>query len=246
MTDTWQNAQKQDDLFARKLQNLEKKHSYMKGFSQIYQSQISFQPNWQSSTVPHGADVSVYDEATFSDIRLPLSRGTWPEAKLDDGKIPCLIGGAYAGRYKVGDVISGYIPKKSDLQKLEKSRDYVVKGVLSVPQLSLKTRFSSTNIDAASIFFNDMTNRALFMIVPENLYSGANMGGSGLGGAFLYLDRSCTQAQIDGLRDEMNRGYTQLDTEIIAEEQAQNGSKCLIIARCRQKKRRPLQRPSAD
>ena len=223
MTDTLQNAQKEDDLFAQKLKNLEKKYSYMKGFSQIYQSQISFQPNWQSSAVPYGADVSVYDKATFCNIRLPLSRGTWPEAKLDDGKIPCLIGGTYAGRYKVGDVISGYIPKKSDLQKLEKSPDYVVKGVLSVPLLSLKTGFSSTNIDAASTFFNDMTNRDLFMIVPGNLYSGANMGGSGLGGAFLYLDRSCTQAQIDGLRNEMHLGYTQLDTEIVAAEQAQNG-----------------------
>jgi hypothetical protein len=223
MTDTRQNSQKEDDIFALKLQNLEKKHSYIKGFSQIYQSQISFQPNWQSSAVPCGADVSVYDETTFSNIRLPLSIGTWPDAKLDDGKIPCLIGGAYAGRYKIGDIISGYIPKKGDLQKLEKSRDYVVKGILSVPQLSLKTGFSSTNIDATSIFFDDMTNRALFMIVPGNLYSGANMGGHGLGGAFLYLDRSCTQAQIDGLRNEMNRGYTQLDTEIVAAEQAQNG-----------------------
>ena len=223
MMDTPQNAQKEDDLFARKLQNLKRKYPYVKGFSQIYQSAMLFHQSWQSYPEPYGADVMVYDPITFFNVRLPLSRGTWPEAKLDDGKIPCLIGGAFTGHYKVGDVISGYIPEKSDLQKLEKSRDYVVKGILSVPQLSLKPGFSSMNIDAASVFFDDMTNRALFMIVPGNLYRGANMGGHGLGGAFLYLDRSCTQTQIDGLRNEMHRGYTQLDTEIIAAEQARNG-----------------------
>lgn len=89
--------------------------------------------------------------------------------------------------------------------------------------MSLNVGDSSTNIDAASNFFTDMTNRNSFLIVPGNLFSGGATGEHSFYGAFVFLDRSCTQAQIDGLRNEMNRGYTQLDTEIVAAEQAQNG-----------------------
>ena len=226
------NLGKSEKAFAEKMQNLTKKYPFVKGFSNIYSSAVLFKREYfdkgEATPYSSGAEVEVYDKTTFSNIRLPLSSGTWPEAKLDGEKIPCLVGGVSDQRYKVGDVISGYVPGTGSPLKLVKSRDYIVKGILSVPQMSLKVGDSSSRIDVASIFFKDMTNRHLFLIVPGNLFTGGWTGGnsigqSGFAGAFVYLDRSCTQAQIDGLRNEMNRGYTQLDTEIVAAEQAQNG-----------------------
>jgi ABC-type antimicrobial peptide transport system permease subunit len=215
------------ETFTEKLQSLSKQYPYVKGFSKIYESAVLFErehfDKGEATPETNGSEIMVYDETTFSNIRLPLSSGTWPEAKLDGGKIPCLVGGVSAGRYKVGDVISGYVPGTGSPLKLVKSRDYIVKGILSVPQMSLNVGDSSTNIDAASNFFTDMTNRNSFLIVPGNLFSGGATGEHSFYGAFVFLDRSCTQAQIDGLRNEMNRGYTQLDTEIVAAEQAQNG-----------------------
>jgi hypothetical protein len=217
--------------FAEKLQNLKKRYSFVNGFSSIYSSVLLFErehfDKGEAIPLSEGMDVEVYDETTFTNIHLPLSQGSWPDAKLINGRIPCLVGGASADRYHVGDIISGYIIQKSG-SSLEKSRDYVVAGILSLPQMSLNLGDCSSCILPASDFFEDMTNHHMFLIVPENLFSGGWTGGKpagypGFTGAFVYLDRSCTQAQIDELRNEMGLAYTQLDTEIIAQEQAENG-----------------------
>lgn len=226
-SDSSVNVGKNNKAFTERLQNLTKKYAFIKGFSSTYNSMVLFDRDYFDQNKPtplgSGADVMVYDETTFNNVHLPLSQGTWPDAKLINGKIPCLVGGYSDKRYRVGDVISGYIPQNSDISGLEKSRDYVVAGILAAPQMSLNVGFSGPGISAASTFFDDMTNRNLFLIVPNNLFAGGSTGGKGFIGAFVYLDRSCTQAQIDEIRSEMGRGYTQLDTEIVAQEQTKNG-----------------------
>lgn len=228
-TDAAGSEQEQKE-FLNRLKKLQKKYPYVKGVASCYPSTISFKKEYlekqQGIPETEGSELYVYDPVTFAGVRYPLSSGTWPQAKPDDGKVPCLVGGIYAKRYKVGDTISSYMfspsstGKESENMKCEKSPDFKVEGILALPQQCLQIGPASS----ASDCFKDMTNRAMYMIVPDNLFHGMSMGitsGSGI----IYLDRSSTQAQIDAVRSELPRGDTQLDTELIAQEQKNIGQK---------------------
>ncbi len=210
------------------LQAVQKKYSYVKGFSDIDSSLIVYNKekleNEEAYTGADGSDVILFDDETISAFRFPVSKGQWLPSDLVNGKIPCVIGGVYAKLYKVGDIIKGYsFAKQGD--GIVKVPDLSVVGILALPQQSLDTGFWGSQLSKlkASSYFKDMTNHEMFMIVPGKLFNGAEMNQFSHAGAFLYLDKSCTQMQIDEIRNMLTRGYTELDTEMITAEKKEIG-----------------------
>ncbi len=214
--------------FISTLQAIQKRYSYIKGFSDIDSSLIVYNKEKlereESYTGAEGSDVILLDDETISAFQLPVSKGQWLTSDLVGGKIPCVIGGVYAKLYKVGDSIQGYSFARQG-GGIVKVPDFSVVGVLALPQRSLDTGFGGSQLNKlkASSYFEDMTNHEMFMIVPGKLFNGSAMNKFSHAGAFLYLDRSSTPLQIDEIRNMLTRGYTELDTEMVAAEKKDIG-----------------------
>lgn len=195
--------------FQALLQSIDQKYEYVKGTASISGSEILF-----SDT--DGAEILKYDDATITYLPLPISKGKWLGISWVDGKIPCVVGGRNAGRYKAGDTIAGYTTNDS---QQDVPVELIVTGILTQPQQVLDLGQSTNAVLKASDLFKDATNRALFMIVPGGLYPGTTTAGSMTGSTMMYLDKACTPQQIEAVREKLNKDYTQLDTDMIAAEQ---------------------------
>lgn len=218
------------NAYTAKIKQLQKKYPFIKGYSMFNTSDLALDAesitnlvqNSQNIPTTRGSRVLLYDNATIESLHFSLSSGKWLGTSLVDGKIPCVIGGIYAKRFHVGDTLPGYTFLCNDnggVRAIPK-QDFVVTGILSLPQLTPDLNFSSSVTDRASAFFNDMTNYSMFLIAPSQLYKGARTSGIESQSSFLYLDRSATTDQIEQVRAEFGRGFTELDTEMITAEQA--------------------------
>lgn len=216
------------NAYIAKIIKLQKQYPFIKGYSTLNMSDLAFDTESITNLVQkqegistkRGAHVLLYDNATIESMHFPLSNGKWLGTSLVNGKIPCVIGGIYASRFHVGDTLPGYTFQTDDKGTLRTGpkQDFIVTGVQALPQLTPDTQFSSSITDRASAFFDDMTNYSMFLIAPDQLYKGARTSGIESQSSFLYLDRSATSEQIEQVRTEMGRGFTELDTEMIAAE----------------------------
>lgn len=214
--------------FVDSLKAVQKKYSYVKGFSDIDYSvfckdkEVFENPeNDNGRTYADSPDIVVYDDETISSLQLPVSEGECLSTKKVNGRVPCVLGGINAKKYyHVGDTISGYTLADRESTKAIKTPDFYVAGILALPQQSFDTGISDNGENTMKIseLFEDMTNCELFMVVPGSLFNGMRQQSFGGMGAFVYLNRDCTQTQIDAVRNELHRGYTQMDTEMIDAE----------------------------
>lgn len=222
--------------FDQTLREAPKKFPCIQGYSRFSQEFIIYEKeklenllkNGAPLTGDDGSDIRLMDSNTIRFLPLPVSKGSWMGTEKIDGKIPCVVGGVYASHYQIGQVISGYTLGKDDA--IVPMPSFVVTGVLAPPQQIPEDGTSTTNALKTSGLFDDMTNQEMFLLASGDLTEPekADTPDGGLG-AFLYLDKAATDQQIQEVREYFNYGYTQMDTEIIQEEEKQNTKDLSIL-----------------
>lgn len=222
--------------FDQTLREAKKNFSYIQGYSRFSQTTIIYDKqkienalkNGASLTGDDGSDIYLLDSSTIRALPLPVSRGSWMGTEKIDGKIPCVVGGVYASHYQIGQVLLGYTLGKDDA--IVPMPEFVVTGVLAPPQQIPEDGTSATRALKVSDLFRDMTNQEMFLLAPGDLAEPEKVAtpDSGLG-AFLYLNKSATDQQIQQVREYFNYGYTQMDTEMIREEEKQNTKDLSIL-----------------
>jgi hypothetical protein len=169
--------------------------------------------------------VCLYDEVTLENFHYPLSEGRWfdPLPKLQEGHIPCVIGGGLAAKYEVGDIITGYenrIPK-SNLPLVENR--FIVIGKLRKPEyiLALNNTVYIHDSDKTHYWtpvFNPEITDSLLMISPISMVN-RSLGKSKqskIDSEIVYYDKKATSGQVQKLGEFLNQGYSLDRKDLIA------------------------------
>lgn len=169
--------------------------------------------------------VCLYDNLTLENFHYPLSEGRWfdPLPKLQDGYIPCVIGGGLAARYKVGDLITGYenrIPK-SNLPLVENK--FVVIGKLRKPEYiwvlySTVHLYDNDKIHYSIPVFSPEITDSLMVISPISMVK-TSLGKSKqskIDSEIVYYDKKATPEQVQKLGEFLNQGYSLDRKDLIA------------------------------
>ncbi|HEX2937749.1 MAG TPA: hypothetical protein VHO66_02415, partial [Ruminiclostridium sp.] len=156
-------------------------------------------------------------------VQYPLEAGAWFGIKKSGGCVPCVIGGTFSERYKIGQKISGYVysNKIGDGKKIKKI-DFTVTGRLMKPEGVLTTACGSNGRDyTSSSLFESKLDSPLIMIAPASLTGRTAPLGVDSGNVYVFLDKLSTDAEILSLRNKLSYDYTFLDSEFIANENKQ-------------------------
>lgn len=215
------NWYKRDNItldFYSDLRNKTKDFKWFKGISEIGNTFISFSRKQLEDRMPldghNASNVILYDDETSKVIRYPLSDGKWFVTEKVNGYVPCVIGGIYAKNYKVGDKIIGYafVDNNYRIQKC----NLVITGKLAKPEQALILDYTSINADlSVSKLYINMIENELFLIAPRSQLEVPTWLTSNV---LLYLDKTCPENEIVGLRKRLTFSYTKTDTELLEAE----------------------------
>lgn len=169
--------------------------------------------------------VCLYDNLTLQNFHYSLSEGRWfdPLPKLQEGYIPCVIGGGFAAKYKVGDIITGYenrIPK-SNLPLVENR--FIVIGKLRKPEYiwALNTTVYIHDNDKthySTPVFNPEITDSLLMVAPISMVK-TSLGKSNqskMDSEIVYYDKKATPEQVQKLGEFLHQGYSLDCKDLIA------------------------------
>lgn len=224
---TIDNGLSQNKAFRESLNKLKNSFGFIKGVSDITSSWVLFNKDValgkRSATVSEVSDLITVDDETARAVHYPLESGKWFPLKKSGNSIPCVVGGAFSGKYKIGRKISGYVncgesEYSSDIKKLE----FVVTGRIMKPESVLTTACGSTGRDYTSAsLFKSKLDSPLLIIAPASLTGKVTPMGIDDGNVYMYLDRAATDGQILSLRNRLGYDYTFMDSEFIANENKQ-------------------------
>ncbi|EGD49743.1 protein of unknown function DUF214 [Ruminiclostridium papyrosolvens DSM 2782] len=229
MDPNWYKKDKITFNFYSELRNKTKDLKYFKGISEIGGTFIYFNRKQLEDKLPangrEASNVILYDDETSKAIRYPLSEGKWFSTEKVNGYVPCVVGGIYAKNYNVGDKIIGYtfIDNNYTIQNC----NLVITGKLAKPEKVLILDYSSINIDLpVSKLYINMIENELFLIAPR---SQLQIPSELTPNVLLYLDNSCPESEIAGLRKKLTFSYTKTDTELLEAERNENSQLVAIV-----------------
>lgn len=217
-----QNYNFDNNDMEEKLKTIQEKYKSVKGVSKLSDSFILFdKDNLIKEEGGEGAYIELLDDSTITSIQFPLSKGQWITPDLIDGKIPCVVGGINAKKYKIGQTIKGYTyaaeQEEDNLEIVE--REFIVTGILSQPEIKLSLSFVSINIKLlASNLFVDYSNTELFLMASRNQVNITENYNTN--GALLYIDKNTAEEEIESIRNDFSYGFTHTDNEFIRNENA--------------------------
>ncbi|GEM_PF-5927094 len=172
------------------------------------------------------ADVLLLDDASIKALRFPLRSGIWLDVESSDGCVPCVIGGYGSEKYKIGDTMKGFffIPEKkpSNKKPLIGEVDMRVTGKLAAQTgmlaLGIYSGSSNTHIPASTLFEKTMEN-PLYIILPIRNYP--LLWFRSWNNTLMYFSKDTLSSDIDKVRNELLKGSTRTDEELVSEENNQ-------------------------
>ena len=207
-----QNRETNADKLTDTLKEKTKRFKWVIGISNIRRSFGSLN---KDASKDRAVNIFMMDDESKKAIKYPLSKGKWFDVQKINGYEPCVIGGYLSNKYKIGDIITAYIPTEQDNVKKEIS--YIVTGILSKPEKVLSLNLTALNIELPlSLLYKSQTETGLFIVTS---LSKASISSVPYGNVFIYLDKSCPEDKINELRKEISIAYTKTDTELINDEQ---------------------------
>lgn len=207
-----QNRETNADKLADTLKEKTKRFKWVIGISNIRRGFGSLN---KDASKDKAVNIFMMDDESKKAIKYPLSKGKWFDVQKINGYEPCVIGGYLSNKYKIGDIITAYIPTEQDNVKKEIS--YIVTGILSKPEKVLSLNITALNIELPlSLLYKSQTETGLFIVTS---LSKAGISSVPYGNVFIYLDKSCPEDKINELRKEISIAYTKTDTELINDEQ---------------------------
>lgn len=199
------------DELAKTIKEKTKNLEWVKGISNIKRSF-----GFLNKHIEKDESVTIFmmDDESSKAIQYPLSEGKWFDVVKSTPYESCVIGGYLSSKYKIGDIITTYIPTEQN--KIEEVK-FIVTGVLSKPEKVLSLNLVAMNIDLPlSSLYKNQAQASLFIISSQIKSSIPSVQYDNL---FLYLDKSCPEDKILELRKEISIAYTKTDTELINDEQ---------------------------
>lgn len=169
--------------------------------------------------------VCLYDNLTLQNFQYPLSEGRWfdPIPKLEEGYIPCVIGGGLAEKYKVGDIIIGYENKIPESNSPLVENRFIVIGKLRKPEYILALNVGIELHDdnkthrGFPVFDPEITD-SLLMISPVSMVK-TSLGRSEqskIDSEIVYYDINATPEQVQKLGEFLHQGYSLEREDLIA------------------------------
>ncbi|WES34154.1 ABC transporter permease [Ruminiclostridium papyrosolvens DSM 2782] len=207
-----QNRETNADKLADTLKEKTKRFKWVIGISNIRRSFGSLN---KDASKDKAVNIFMMDDESKKAIKYPLSKGKWFDVQKINGYEPCVIGGYLSNKYKIGDIITAYIPTEQDNVKKEIS--YMVTGILSKPEKVLSLNLTALNMELPlSLLYKSQTETGLFIVTSLSKVSISSVP---YGNVFIYLDKSCPEDTINQLKKEISIAYTKTDTELINDEQ---------------------------
>lgn len=224
---TYDEDAAQNRAFLESMKKLKNDYPFIKGISEITSSGVIFNKDaalgGRSAKITEVSDLITVDDETARAVQYPLEAGAWFGIKKSSGCVPCVIGGTFSERYKIGQKISGYVysNKIGDGKNIKKI-DFTVTGRLMKPEGVLTTACGSNGRDyTSSSLFESKLDSPLIMIAPASLTGRTAPLGVDSGNVYVFLDKLSTDAEILSLRNKLSYDYTFLDSEFIANENKQ-------------------------
>ena len=152
-----------------------------------------------------GADIYLYDELTLKNIKYPLSDGQWLNGGFADGVVPCVVGGALSGNYRVGDILDMYThPGVDGTGEIHDVR-FVVTGVLKKPETMIKFTNAITNpLSLINAFAETdyISFVGLFIVAPITMVEWElDVAPTYADAELVYYDKNASSEQVEGLRE---------------------------------------------
>ncbi len=204
------------------------------GMSFMYFDRVFFDDMESSPMDEDYSEIILLNEHATKGLYTPIASGeslASKDVRHDEGYIPCVIGGMYQNRYKVGDEIRGYaavavdpdsdvLPanvEMSDGGTLMAEVLFKVVGKVKKPEIYLRTdtQMAFSFEFPLSLLFSSYSEKALYAIVSTASYPYVSMSNLN---TYVYLDKDCPEEEVDYIKQSIDPTYARTDTELVAAE----------------------------
>jgi hypothetical protein len=174
-------------------------------------------------------DMLLMNDVALAGFYAPVSSGrelTDHEVLFEDEDIPCIIGGVYANRYKIGSRFTGFVMTEGgifssieDVVNAQKAEITLrVVGKMKRPEQTLDVGLDmswSSDLRASKLIENRIDS-PLIAVIPEKLYPPYVRSTTPL--TYLFFSKDIPEEEIIALDISLGDAYAKMDTELIESE----------------------------